>query len=91
MLNDKKSLRSTLLFMITNLLQIFIKKPNLFNSFLAKQCSIIKNNSLLTSSTNPITDQYLTNIEFTKDDNKRTIRKLDPNKAHGHIMVSIIC
>ena len=77
--------------MITNLLQVFIKNPNLFNSVFAKQCSIIKNNSVLTSSTNPNTDQYLSNIEFTKDNNKRTIRKLDPNKAHGHVMVSIIC
>ena len=41
------------------------------------------------SSTNHITDQYLSNIEFTKDDIKRIICKLDPNKAHGHDRVSI--
>ena len=67
----------------------FSKKAHLFNSFFAKQCSIIENNSVLTSSTDPITDQYLANIEFTKDDIKRIIFKLDSNKAHGHDMISI--
>ena len=68
---------------------VFSKKADLFNSFFAKQCSIIENNSVLPSSTNPITDQYLANIEFAKDDIKRIICKLDPNKAHGHDMISI--
>ena len=59
------------------------------NSFFAKQCLIIENNSVLHSSTNPITDQYLANIEFMKGDIKRIICKLDCNKAHGHDMISI--
>ena len=67
----------------------FSKKVDLFNSFFAKQCSIIVNNSVLPTSTNPITDQHLTNIEFMRDDIKRIIRELDPNKAHGHDMISI--
>ena len=50
---------------------------------------MIENNSVLPSSANPITDQYLANIEFTKDDIKRIVRKLDPNKAHGHDVISI--
>ena len=48
--------------------------------FLTKQCSVIENNSALPLLTNPITDQYLLNIEFTKDDIKIIICKLDPNK-----------
>ena len=67
----------------------FSKKAGIFNSFFAKQCSIIENNSVLPSSTNPISDQYLANIEFTEDDIKRIICKFDPNKAHGHDMISI--
>ena len=59
------------------------------NSVFAKQCSVIENNSVLHSSTNPITDQYLANIEFMKDDIKRIICKIDPNKAHGHDIISI--
>ena len=46
-------------------------------------------NGVLPSSTNPITDQYLSNIEFTKDNIKRIICKLDLIKAHGHDMISI--
>ena len=65
----------------------FSKKADLFNCFFAKQCSIIENNSVLPSSTNTITDNYLANIEFTKDDIKRIICKLDPNKAHDHEII----
>ena len=64
-------------------------KADLFNSFFVKQCSIIENNSVLPLSTNPITDQYLANIEFLKDDIKRIICKVYPNKAHGHDVISI--
>ena len=85
----KKFLESCLFFTITNLLLVLVTKANLFNSFLAKQYSIIENNSVLSSSTIPITDQYLANIEFMKNDIKRIICKLDPKKAHGHDMISI--
>ena len=61
----------------------YFSPADLFTCFFAKQSSIIENNSVLPSSTNPITDQYLANIEFTKDDIKRIICKLDPKKAHG--------
>ena len=85
----KKFLASRLFFTITNLLQILVKKVDLFNSFLAKQCSVIENNSVLPSLTNPVTDQYMANIEFTKNDIKRIICKLDSNNTHGHDMISI--
>ena len=87
MLNDKKVPCIPLIFHDNNFITDFSKKADLFNSFFAKQHSIIENNSVLPSSTNPITDQYLANIEFTKDDIKRIICKLDPNKAHGHDMI----
>ena len=84
----KKFLASLLFFTIANLLQILVKTPISLILFFAKQCSIIKNDSVL-PSINPITDQYLAHIEFMKDDIKRIICKLDPNKAHGHDMISI--
>ena len=89
MLNDKKVPCIPSIFHDNKFITDFNKKANLFNSFFAKQCSIIENNSVLPSSTNPITDQYLANIEFKKDDIKRIICKNDPNKAHGHDMISI--
>ena len=79
-----------LLFMITNLLQSLVKTPIcLIFFFFAKQCSVIENNCVFNSSTNPVTNQYLSNIEFKEDDIKRVIFKLDPNTAHGHDMISI--
>ena len=89
MLNDKKVPCIPPIFHDNKFVTDFSKKADLFNSFFAKQCSIIENNSVLPSSTIPVTDQYLANIEFTKDDIKRIICKLDPNKAHGHDMISI--
>ena len=61
----------------------------LFNYFLAKHCSVTESNNVLPTSSNPIIDQYVSNVEFTKDDIKKIICKLDPNKAHGHNMISI--
>ena len=90
MLNDKKIHCIPPIFHDNKFVTDFSKKADLFNSFFAKQCSVIENNSVLTSSTNPITDQYLANNEFMKDDIKRIIFKLDPNKAHGHDMISIM-
>ena len=90
MLNDKKVSCIPPIFHDNKSVIDFSKKAHLFNSFFAKQCSIIENNSALPSSTIPVTDQYLANIEFTKDDIKRIICKLDPNKAHGHDLVSIL-
>ena len=90
MLNDKKILCIWAIFHDNKFVADFGKKADLFNSFFAKQCSIIENNSVLPSSINRITDQYLANIEFMKDDAKRIICKLDPYETRGHDMVSIL-
>ena len=84
MLNDKNVSCITPIIHDNKFVTDFNKKADLFNSFFAKQCSIIENNSVLPSSANPINDQYLANIEFTKDDIKRIIYKVDPNKAQDH-------
>ena len=89
MLNDKKVSCIPSIFHDNKFVTDFSKKVDLFNSFFAEQCSIVENNSVLPSSTIPVTDQYLANIEFTKNDSKRIICKLDPNEAYGHDMVSI--
>ena len=85
---QKSSLHPTVFFTITKFVTDFSKKADLFNSFFAKQCSVIESNSVLPSSSIPVTDQCLVNIEFTKDDIKRIVCKHDPNKAHGHDMIS---
>ena len=77
----KKFLASRLFFTITNLLQILVKNPIYL--------ILVLQNSVFSSSTISITDQYLANIEFTKYDIKRITCQLDPNKAHGQDMITI--
>ena len=83
MLNDKKVPCIPPIFHDNKFVTDFSKKADLLNSCFAKQYLIIENNSVLPSSSIPITDQYLANIEFMKDDIKRIIRKLGPNKARS--------
>ena len=78
--------------MVTNLSYILVKKVNLFNSIFEKRCLIIKN-GVVSSSTYPITDQYLHEYLHgacqTLNSQRKITCKLDPNKAHGHDMISI--
>ena len=67
----------------------FKKKAELFNLFFAKQCSIIDNSSELPSNFLKKTDKSISAITFTCDDIATLIKNLDPNKAHGHDMISI--
>ena len=73
MLNDEKIPCIPPIFHDNKFVTAFSKKAYLFTYFFAKQCSIIKNNSVLPSSTIPITAQYLLNIEFMNNDIKRII------------------
>ena len=67
----------------------FKEKAELFHSFFAKQCSIIDNGSEIPSFLHPKTNQSLSNITFAEKDIEKVIQSLDPNKAHGHDMISI--
>ena len=67
----------------------FKEKAELFNSFFAKQCSIIDNGSEIPSFLHPKTDKLLSNITFTEKDIEKVLQNLDSNKAHGHDMISI--
>ena len=57
--------------------------------FFAKQCSIIDNSSELLSSFLKNTGKSISAITFTCDDIATLIKNLDPNKAHGHDMISM--
>ena len=62
------------------------KKAELFNCFLAKQCSTIGNSSKLPLSfcKKKEKDQSISAITFACDDIVTLSENLDPNKAHGH-------
>ena len=67
----------------------FKKKAELFNSFFAKQCSIIQNSSKLPLTLNKKTNNSISSITFNRNDIATIIRSLDPNKAHGYDIISI--
>ena len=61
----------------------------LFSCFFAKQCSIITNSSELPFELCKKADKSISTITFISDDIATLIQNLDPNKAHGHGMLSI--
>ena len=67
----------------------FREKAELFNSFFANQCSLIISPSFLPTNCENLTDKSLSNITFTDNDIGKIIKTLDPNKAHGHNVISI--
>ena len=67
----------------------FKEKANIFNNFFANQCSIVSNSSELLVTLTRKTHESLSIIDFSTDDILKIIRNLDPNKAHGHDMISI--
>ena len=62
----------------------FKVKSELFNEPLFKQCSLIQNRSTIPSVFTPLTNKSFSSFQFTANDIKSIINKLDPKKAHGH-------
>ena len=67
----------------------FKEKAELFSDFFTRQCSLFNNNCKLPSVLNKNTRQSLSTVEFSAYDILKIIWNLDPNKAHGHNMISI--
>ena len=65
------------------------EKAELFIDFFTMQCSLVNNNSELPSVLTKKTSKLLCTVEFSTNDILKIIRNLNPNKAHGHDMISI--
>ena len=72
-----------------NFVTNFKKKAEVFNSFFASQCSLIKNDSKLPSHLNYKPNYRLLTVNFSIDDITKILQNLDPNKSHGHDKISI--
>ena len=82
-LNNKKTPIILPLFYENRFITDFEKKTELFNSFFAKQCTVINNGSSLPSELLLKTDRFLSNITFPSDDILKIIQNLDSEKVHG--------
>ena len=89
LLNNKKIPCIPPLFHKNKYVTDFKKRAELFNCFFTKQCSIINNTSELPPNICKKTDKSISTLTFTSDDIAAFIQNLDPNKAHGHDMLSI--
>ena len=67
----------------------FKEKAELFNSFFAKQCSLIKNESKLPPRLHFLTNKRLSTVKFVNNDILKIIQNLNSSKAHGHDKISI--
>ena len=61
----------------------------LFNHFFVNQCSLLGSNSVLPTNLPQLTTKCLDSIHFSSSDITKIISRLDPNKAPGHVMLSI--
>ena len=84
MLNDKEIPVIPPLFRNNNFISNVREKRELFNEHFSEQCSLIQNKSVIPSVFTPLTHNLLSSFQFTGDDIKSIINKLDPNNALTH-------
>ena len=88
-LNNRKIPIIPQLFRNNKFVTNFKEKAELLNSFFAKQCSLIKNDSKLYPRFHFLTDKRLSTVKFVNTDILKIIQNLNPNKDHGHDKISI--
>ena len=88
-LNNKKIPLIPPLFHENRFITDFKEKAEPFNSFFAKQCSLIRNDSELPTSLTFNTDNRLSTVSFSHKDVDKSIQNSNPNKAQDHDNISI--
>ena len=68
----------------------FQEEANIFNSFFAKQCTLVSNNSVLPSEFTYMTKECMQCITSSGTDVIKIRKVLDVNKAHGRDNISVI-
>ena len=85
--NNKNQLVSHIYYKNT-ILQIL--KRRFISSTISKQCKLVDNTGKLMTNSFKRTNNLLSTILFTKDDFAKTTKNLNPNKAHGYDVISIL-
>ena len=88
-MNNKKIPLISPLFHENRFITNFKQKAKPFNSFFAKQCFLIRNDSELPTSLTFYADNHLSTVRLSHDDVRKIIQNLNPNKVHDHDYISI--
>ena len=88
-LNNKKIPVIPPIFHDNKFITDFKQKAEVFNSHFSKQCTPLINNSKIPSECPRKSNESLSFITFEINDIEKIIKNLDPNKSHGHDMLSI--
>ena len=88
-LNNKKISCIPPIYHNSNYITDFKEKAQIFNDFFAKQCTLLVENTSKLPTDSFKRTKNLSIISFTKDDNAKIIKNLNPNKTHGFDMISI--
>ena len=67
----------------------FKQETEIFNSHFSEQCSSLINSSKIPSECSRKSNESLFSITFEINDIGKIIKNFDPNKSHGHDMLSI--
>ena len=67
----------------------FQEKANIFNSYFAKQCTLVSNYIVLPSELTYMTEERIHPITFSESDVITMVRALEENKAHDHDNISV--
>ena len=89
-LNNKKTPCIPPIYHNNNYITDFKEKIQIFNDSFAKHCTLVENSSKLPTNSFKRTNNLLSAISFTKEDIPKIIKNLNPNKAHGFDMISIL-
>ena len=88
-LNNKKIPAIPPVFHDNKFITDFKQKAETFNSHFSKQCTTLINNSKIPSECPRKSYESLSSITFEINYIEKIIKNLDPNKSHGHDMLSI--
>ena len=86
--NGKKIPFITPILVNNKLISNFKEKANHFNASFASQCTPVSNDSVLTNTTNSVSNASLSFIQLEDQDILKVIHSLNYNKAHGYFDIS---
>ena len=87
--NNKKIPVTPPIFHDNKFITDFKQKAEIFNSHFSKKCTPLIDNSKIPLECPRKSNESLSSIAFEMNDIEKIIKNLDPDKSHGHNMLSV--